>query len=52
MNKEAANGDSLLRMTATGKIEDKIEETIIDLLREYRMNVFAQQLQEQLIDPA
>lgn len=37
-NREAVNGDSLLRMTATGKIE----ETNLDLLREYRMNVFAQ----------
>lgn len=37
MNREAINGDSLLRMTATGKIE----ETNLDLLREYRMNAFA-----------
>lgn len=48
MNREAANEDSLLRMTATGGIE----ETIMDLLREYRMNDFAQQLHEQFIDPA
>ncbi len=25
---------------------DKLEETIMDLLREYRMNAFAQQLHE------
>ena len=48
MNREAANGDSLLRMTETGKIE----EMIMDLLEEYRMNAFSQQLHEQLIDPA
>ena len=48
MNREAANGDSLLRMTVTSKIE----ETIMDLLREYRLNAFAQQLHEQLIDPS
>ena len=48
MNREAANRDSLPRMRATGKIE----ETNMDLLREYRMNAFAQQLHEQLIDPA
>ena len=48
MNREAVNGDSLIRMTTTGKIE----ETIMDLLREYRMNAFAQQLLEQRIDPA
>ena len=42
MNREAANAGSLLRMTVTGKIE----ETIMDLLREYRMNAFAQQLHE------
>lgn len=35
MNREAANGDSLLRMTVTSKIE----ETIMDLLREYRLIV-------------
>lgn len=34
MNREAANGDSLLRMTVTSKVE----ETIMDLLREYRLN--------------
>jgi len=38
MNREAANGDSLLRMTVTRKIG----ETIMDLLREYRLNAFAQ----------
>ncbi len=48
MNRKAANGDSLLRMTVTSKIE----ETIMDLLREYRLNAFAQQLHEQLIDPS
>lgn len=36
MNREAANGDSLLRMT----VASKIEETIMDLLREYRLNAF------------
>ena len=42
MNRGAANGDTLLRMTATGEIE----ETIMDLLREYRMNAFDQKLHE------
>ena len=46
MNREAANGGSLFRMTVTSKIE----ETIMDLLRMYRLNTFAQQLHEQLID--
>jgi hypothetical protein len=45
MNRKAVNVDSLLRMTATGKIE----ETIMDLLREYRMNAFAKQLHDQLL---
>ena len=31
---------------------DKLEETIMDLLREYRMNAFAQQLHEQLMNQA
>ena len=44
-NREAVNGDSLLRMTATGKIE----ETNLDLLREYRMNVFAQKSTSSLL---
>ena len=48
MNREAANEDSLLRMTVTSKIE----ETIMDLLREYRLNAFSEQLHDQLIDPA
>lgn len=48
MNREAAYGDCLLRMTKTSKIE----ETIMDLLREYRLNAFAEQLHDQLIDPA
>ena len=48
MNREEANGSSPLQMTAV----DKLEETIIDLLREYRMNAFAQQLHEQLMNPA
>ena len=34
VNREAANGDNLLRMTVTGKIQ----ETIMDLHREYCMN--------------
>ena len=42
MNREEANGSSPLQMTAV----DKLEETIMDLLREYRMNAFAQQLHE------
>lgn len=42
MNREAANGSSELPMAAV----DKLEETIIDLLGEYRMNTFAQQLHE------
>lgn len=37
INKEAANGDSLLRMKATAEIEKKI----MDLLREYKMNALA-----------
>ena len=37
MNREEANGSSPLQMTAV----DKLEETIMDLLREYRMNAFA-----------
>ena len=48
MNREAADRSSLLQMTAV----DKLEETIMDLLREYRMNAFAQQLHEQLMNPA
>ena len=48
MNREAANGSSVLQMAAV----DKLEETIMDLLREYRMNAFAQQLHEQLMNPA
>ena len=48
MNREAANGSSLLQMAAV----DKLEETIMALLREYRMNAFAQQLHEQLMNPA
>lgn len=48
MNREAANGSSLLQMAAV----DKLEETIMDLLREYRMNAFAEQLHEQLMNPA
>ena len=48
MNREAANGSSVLQIAAV----DKLEETIIDLLREYRMNAFAQQLHEQLMNPA
>lgn len=47
MNREAADGNSLLQMATA----DKLEETIMDLLREYRMNAFAQQLHEQLLDP-
>lgn len=42
MNREAANGSSVLPMARV----DKLEETIMDLLREYRMNTFAQQLHE------
>lgn len=42
MNTEEANGSSPLQMTAV----DKLEETIMDLLREYRMNAFARQLHE------
>mgnify|MGYP000612255753 CR=1 FL=1 len=38
-NREAVNGSSVLQMAAV----DKLEETIMDLLREYRMNAFAQQ---------
>lgn len=34
-------------MTVTGKIEGMI----LDLFRESRMNAYAQQLHEQLIDP-
>lgn len=48
MNREATNGSSVLQMAAV----DKLEETIMDLLREYRMNAFAQQLHEQLMNPA
>ena len=48
MNREAANGSSVLQIAAV----DKLEETIIDLLREYRMNAFAEQLHEQLMNPA
>lgn len=48
MNREAAKGSSVLQMASV----DKLEETIMDLLREYRMNAFAQQLREQLMDPA
>ena len=48
MNREAANGSSVLQIAAV----DKLEETIMDLLREYRMNAFAQQLHEQLMNPA
>ena len=48
MNREAANGSSVLQMAAV----DKLEETIMDLLREYRMNAFAKQLHEQLMNPA
>lgn len=48
MNREAANGSSVLQVAAV----DKLEETIMDLLREYRMNAFAQQLHEQLMNPA
>ena len=47
MNREAADRSSLLQMTAV----DKLEETIMDLLREYRMNAFAQQLHEQNMKP-
>lgn len=47
MNREAANGSSVLQIAAV----DKLEETIMGLLREYRMNAFAQQLYEQLINP-
>jgi len=43
MNREAAKGSSVLQMASV----DKLEETIMDLLREYRMNAFAQQLREQ-----
>ncbi|WP_370757344.1 hypothetical protein [Parasutterella sp.] len=46
MNREVANGGSLLRMTVTSKIE----ETIMDLFREYGLNACAQQLHEQRID--
>ena len=48
MNGEATNGSSVLQMAAA----DKLEETIMDLLWEYRMNAFAQQLHEQLMNPA
>lgn len=48
MNREAANGHSQLQMTAV----NKLEETIIDLFGKYRMNAFAQQLQEQFMNPA
>lgn len=48
MNREAAKGSRVLQMASV----DKLEETIMDLLREYRMNAFAQQLREQLMDPA
>lgn len=48
MNREVANGSRVIQLAAV----DKLEETIIDLLREYRMNTFAKQLHEQLRNPA
>lgn len=42
------DGSNLLQMAAV----DKLEETIMDLYREYRINAFARQLHEQLINPA
>lgn len=48
MNREAANESNVLQVAAV----DKLEETIMDLLREYRMSAFAQQLHEQLRNPA
>mgnify|MGYP001157729009 CR=1 FL=1 len=47
INRDAANGSSVLQMAAV----DKLEETIMGLLREYRMKAFTQQLHEQLINP-
>lgn len=44
MNREAANGSSLLQMAMVDKLED--------LLWEYRMKAFAQKLHEQLVNPA
>ena len=48
LNGEAANGQSLTQTAATGKIE----ETIMRMLSDYRMNAFAQCLRQQLNDPA
>lgn len=48
MNREAANESGLLQMATV----DKLEETIMDLLREYRRNAFVQKLHEQLVNPA
>lgn len=48
MNSKADHGGSVLQMASV----DKLEETILSLLRGQRMNAFAQQLHQQLMNLA